>query len=151
MKKGMKALWLACLAAVLFSGPVAVVKADEGNDGAQQALQMKDKLGLTDEQVAKLKALIEAEKAEYGPLVKQQMADLKTLGEKVKAGAPDAELKPLLDKLESQRQAIENAKTSHIDKARAILNPTQQAKITLVIVARRLAVLKHLVDMKKGK
>jgi Spy/CpxP family protein refolding chaperone len=79
-----------------------------------------------------------------GPLVKQQLADLKTLGQKVKANAPDAELSSILDKMESQRQSIETVKSKYIGEAREILTPTQQAKVVLGVAMWKGAALKKL-------
>ena len=151
MKKLLKMSWMACLAVVLFTGSVVTVKAEgAGEDSvAGKAIKMKEKLGLTDEQVTKLKALVESERAIVGPMVKQQLADLKTLGVKTKAKAPDAELSPILDKLESGHRSLQSERNKYVDQARAILNPTQQAKITLYIAAKRLSILKHLYHGKK--
>jgi Spy/CpxP family protein refolding chaperone len=134
------------LTAALFLGSLGVAKAQEAPQasGAEKILQIKEKLGLSDEQVAKLKTMVQSEKAELAPMVKQQLADLKTLGEKVKANAPDAELSPILDKMEARRQNIESVKSKYIGEARTILTPTQQAKVVLGVAMWKGAALKKL-------
>jgi Spy/CpxP family protein refolding chaperone len=124
----------------LFLSSVLVVRADDdpkpGDQGGDAAgigviAKMKDKLGLTDDQVAKLKQLGESAKAEITPLWKQMGADLKALGEKVKAKAGDDVLKPLLDSINTDRQNLDAAKNKYIDQSRTILTPTQQAKMVI--------------------
>jgi Spy/CpxP family protein refolding chaperone len=144
MKKWMSRSVALLMMAVLFLLPGVRVFADDMDSGSAQALTMKDKLGLTDAQVTQLKALVAAEKAEYGPLVKQQLADLKVLGDQIKAKAPDDQVKTTMDRLENGRLAIAAAKTKYIGQAKAILNPTQQGKLLLAVVIVKLGALKKL-------
>lgn len=145
MKKNWMSRSLAVLMMViLFAVPGLPAFADDMDSGCAQALAMKDKLGLSEAQVAQLKTLVAAEKAEYGPLVKQQLADLKILGDQIKAKASDDQVKPTMDRLEAGRLSIEAAKTKYIGQAKAILNPTQQGKLLLAVVIVKLAALKKL-------
>ncbi len=96
-------------------------------------LGMKDKLGLTGDQTDKLQALSDNEKKEMKPLFDQAAADLKTLVDKVKAGAKDDEIKAVLDTLSGDRQNIETARKKYTDSVRDILTPTQQAKIVIAM------------------
>jgi Spy/CpxP family protein refolding chaperone len=140
------------ITALLF-GVSTVAKAQEPPPGVNAAkiLEIKEKLGLSDEQVAKLKTLLESEKAELTPLVKKQLADLKTLDEKVKANAPDDELDPILDNMETRRQNIESAKSKYIGQARAILTPTQQAKVVLAGAVLKVNAFQNISQRWRGK
>jgi Spy/CpxP family protein refolding chaperone len=132
------------IAALFSAWSAAMAQEPPQGSNAEKLLIIKDKLELSDDQVVQLKAMWNKEKAELAPLVKQQLADLKTLGEKVKAGAPDAELNPILDNMESRRQNIESVKSKYISQAREILTPTQQAKVVLGVAFWKGAALKKL-------
>jgi DNA repair exonuclease SbcCD ATPase subunit len=94
------------------------------------AAKWKDKLGLTDEQVDKLKAAMKARREAMEPLVKQMKGSMKKLQDQVKAKSADADIQAVLDELEQARQgmraAMEKFKTDT-----AFLSATQHAKMML--------------------
>lgn len=91
-------------------------------------VKMKEKLGLSDDQVIKIKAIFTDSKKTVEPLKKQHEADMKALKAKVKAGAADSELKLLLDALQLDNQKIMDARKTVMEQVKAILTPLQQAK-----------------------
>ncbi len=91
-------------------------------------VKMKEKLGLSDDQVTKIKAVFADSKKNIEPLKKQYEADLKSLKDKVKAGVADSELKILLDALQADDQKMMDARKNIMEQMKAILTPLQQAK-----------------------
>jgi Spy/CpxP family protein refolding chaperone len=140
MKRKMNGMSLGVLVLLLSFG-FAVLSYAEGpgagpgpmgrGDGAGFILKMKDKLGLTEDQVKQLQAVVESEKEEMGPLFEKISADRKALEDSLKAGAKDADLKVLLDNLEMDHQNIGTAGKRFRGQIRGILTPTQQAKIVV--------------------
>ncbi len=103
-------------------------KGFKGPDGSQRILRMKDKLGLTDDQVKKITVIFDVEKTGMKALLKQRGDDLKTLGEKVKTGAKDEELLPLITAVQTDNQNLMTEGKKDLDQVKEILTPTQQAK-----------------------
>jgi Spy/CpxP family protein refolding chaperone len=93
--------------------------------------RMKETLGLSDEQVSKLKALFESQRAEMKPIREKMMADMDTLRKKKEAKASDAELKTALDALSADRKSMQDLRQNQQEKFRGILTPEQQAKMAL--------------------
>ena len=151
MGKSLRILTAGLLILAIGLGPARQALAQEASEttGAAKALELKQKLGLTDDQVSKLQAISASEKAEYTPLIQKGLADLKLLSDKIKAGAPDSEISPIIDSIEANRQAIEGAKTKYIVQVRAVLNPTQQGKVALAVAAVKLSVLQKLMQKRK--
>lgn len=89
---------------------------------------MKKKLGLSDDQVSKIKAVYEDSKKNIEPLMKQKEADIKTLKDKVTASASDNDIKALLAAIQSDQQKIMDIRKAEMNKVKTILTPTQQAK-----------------------
>lgn len=106
----------------------------EGGPGVydgDRIIRMKDKLGLTEDQVNKIKALMESTGKNMEQLHKQVRDDMKALADKMDAKASDNELKSVLDNLNTDHQKIQDARKNVLEKMRAILTPTQQAKSIL--------------------
>jgi Spy/CpxP family protein refolding chaperone len=108
--------------------------------------KMKDKLKLSDDQVTQLKQAMENQKASAMPLMDDMKAQTKTLAQKVKAGASDDTLKPILDQLDQDRQSLDMGRQKTMASIRVILTPTQQAKAYLAMTWKRMEMKK---DMKK--
>jgi Spy/CpxP family protein refolding chaperone len=104
---------------------------EEGAMGMGRLDKMKEKLGLTDSQAAKVKDLFKQQRESNKPLRDQMKIDMDTLQQKVDAKASDSELKDLLDKLQKDRESVESARKKMVDGMRDILTPTQQAKMVL--------------------
>jgi len=92
------------------------------------------KMGLTEDQQKKLKALGE----KYGPQQKQLGEErrklVKELAQKVKAEAKDADLQATLDAMAKNRASVEALRDKREKESRAILTPAQQAKFVLRMV-----------------
>ena len=101
----------------------------EGN----RIVRIQEKLGLTDDQVKKIKAIGESTRKALEPLQKQQADDVKAIREKLNAGGTDADLKPLLEKLEADHKSIADARKAELDQIREILTPIQQAKAVVAL------------------
>jgi Spy/CpxP family protein refolding chaperone len=108
--------------------------------------KMKDKLKLSDDQVTQLKQAMANQKAAAMPLVDDMKTQTKTLAQKVKAGASDDTLKPILDQLDQDRQSLDAAHQKTMASIRVILTPTQQAKAYLAMTWKRMEIKK---DIKK--
>jgi len=151
-----KRIWLAALMAGTLVGSALTVFAQDsqppaGGDNGPQAGQdgghpgmgeggpqgmmnlhrMKDKLGLTDDQVAKLKTLFDSQREAGKPLMDQTKIDMDTLQQKVDTKASDVDLKKALDVLSGDRKAMEANRQKMEDQLRQILTPFQQAKWVL--------------------
>ena len=111
---------------------------------------MKEKLGLTDEQAAKMRDVWKSQQETMKSLRDQERVDMALLRQKVDAKASDSEMKAALDKLSADRKAIQEAQESMTKKMRSILTPTQQAKM-LLGTARRMEGMKGGMKDKKGK
>lgn len=134
--------------AVFFAGlflaaaPLSLRAEDEDHDGgkaphAMSAAKLKDKLGLTDDQVQKLDAAWKAQKEAAKPLHEQMKKDLAKLKDQVKNKAKDDEIKATLDSLAATRKSMQEAmEKTHAD-ADAILTPTQRAKMVLKMAHAR--------------
>src|SRR5271157_4931809 len=98
------------IAVLLSLGLTAMSYGDTGSKKemtwADRMIKMKDKLGLTDDQITKIRAQFDSSKAEFKTLGEKTRADMKIISEKLKAGAGDDVLKPLLDNLSTDRKNI---------------------------------------------
>ncbi len=163
MKRIINGLWMGSLIGILFVGTSWVVRAEEegsmmGNEkgGVNQVEKMKEKLGLSDSQASKLKDLFKKQREDMTPLRDQMKIDMDTLQQKVDMKAPDSEIKKLLDKLDADRKGMESGREKMKDQLRAILSPTQQAKLVLGMRSKGMEMMgkrtKHRKDrMNKGK
>jgi Spy/CpxP family protein refolding chaperone len=93
--------------------------------------RMKEKLGLSDGQVSKLKALFESHRAEMKPLQEKIKTDMDTLRKKKEAKASDTELKAALDALSADQKSMRDIRQKHQEQIRGILTSEQQAKMVL--------------------
>jgi len=139
MKKISNLMFAGCLAAVLFLnfGIASANKGPEGNGDKADHKEMnrlggmKEKLGLTDEQAAKMKDIWKSQQETMKSLRDQERVDMALLRQKVDAKASDSEIRTVLDKLSADRKAIQEAQESMTKKMKSILTPTQQAKMLL--------------------
>jgi len=107
---------------------------DEGKKawgGGKMMERMKAKLELTDEQVAKLKAINEAQMKAQTPLWEDLGKQMKELKELVDAKAPDAKLTAKIKGLKATRDKIEANRKKFEGQKEAVLTPMQQAKTAL--------------------
>lgn len=138
MKRTMCAVLMAGLAFSAFAvravaedaGPG--MESHEGNEGHEMsAAKLKDKLGLSDDQVTKLDAAWKSAKDAAKPYREQMKADLAKLKDQVKNKASDDEIKATLDDLDAAHKGAEGAMEKAKADSRSILTPTQQAKMAL--------------------
>lgn len=136
----MKYLTSALLIAGLLAGPSSATKLHaekdqpEGMDDSAQSERhekMLKKLGLSDEQMEKMKAAAKAHRETIKPLRKEMRADMKKLREQIKNRAGDAAVAATLGKLELTRKAIQAENEKMKAATDELLTPTQQAKMLL--------------------
>lgn len=129
------------LAGVLISTPLTLVQANDPADHGMDQMEhkehgwepgdMKKELGLTDDQVSKLKAIRESQKAAIKPLRdKQQELNQKLQGQ-VKNKASEADIQATLNEIRSNRKAMTDQIQQFHQQKEAILTPTQQAQIAV--------------------
>jgi len=140
----MKRLVLAALAAALLTGTGAIVARAHDDDGPESehagppmmGEKMKEKLGLTDDQAAKLKDAMKAHGEAMKPLHEKMHGLLKKLHEQVEEKASDADLKATLDELKAQRKTVMAEEETFHGTLAGFLTPTQQAKMVLGMMHR---------------
>jgi len=98
--------------------------------------RMKEKLGLTDDQAAKVKELFKRLGEETKPLREQAKIDMDTLRLKVDSKAPDSEIKKILEALTLDRKKMEEGRKKLQDQLALILTPTQRAKMIMRLEER---------------
>jgi Spy/CpxP family protein refolding chaperone len=106
---------------------------DYGDWGKDRIEHLKDKLGLTDDQAAKLKEAFKKQMEANKPLRDQEKIDMDTLQQKVDTKASDSDIKDALDKLSADHKSMQTAQDNSMDKIREILTPIQQAKWVLTM------------------
>jgi Spy/CpxP family protein refolding chaperone len=139
MKNVLKGLWVGSLAVSLLAGFALAVRAEDDKPmmgGPGRIERMKEKLGLSDDQVTKIKDLFKKKGQENKPLRDQVKIDMDTLQQKVDSKASDGEIKKVLDALSADRQKLESARREIEDQLKTILTPTQQAKFVLSMKER---------------
>lgn len=132
----MKRFICAALAAGLLAGPLAArARAEEAGkkneDAERMENKMKERLGLSDDQAAKLKAAWEAEKAAVKPLREQAKEGERKLEEQVRGLASDKDIQATLDQLDAGRKAMMAERQKVESTLASVLKPSQRAKMRL--------------------
>lgn len=136
----MKYISSALLVAGLITGPASTAslhaekeQQEDMGDSAQSERheKMLKKLGLSDEQMEKMKAATKTHMETIKPLRKELRADMKKLREQIKNRAGDAAVAATLGKLELTRKAIQAENEKMKAATVELLTPTQQAKMLL--------------------
>src|SRR5262249_15361144 len=91
----------------------------------------KEKLGLTDDQVAKLKSAMKARREAAEPLRKQLKADMEKLRGQIKSKNGDSDVQATLDHIDATHKAILAEREKFMTNVRTFLTPTQRAKMLL--------------------
>jgi Spy/CpxP family protein refolding chaperone len=131
----MKRIICAVIAAgLLLAGPLAArARAEEGEGHERMEKMLKERLGITDDQAAKLKAAREAEKAAVKPLREQAKEARRKLEEQVRGLASDKEIQATLDQLDAGRKAMMAEHQKLESAVAAALKPYQRAKLRLLM------------------
>lgn len=138
----MKKIICAVIAAGLFAaGPFAVrARAEDGGhdeggraERAGHMEKMKERLGLTDDQAAKLKAAWKAEKDASEELREKSKQASHKLEEEVRDLASEKEIQATLDQLDANRKAMMAERQKLEASFAAILRPSQRAKMRLMM------------------
>lgn len=143
----MKRFVLAALAAALLVPGASLARAQDEGPGPEHAgpppemnekmaAKMKEKLGLSDDQSAKLKDAMKAHRDAMKPLMDKTRGLLKKLHDQVEAKASDADVKATLDSLKDSHKAVAAEQESFHEKVAGFLSPTQQAKLVLGMFRR---------------
>jgi Spy/CpxP family protein refolding chaperone len=104
--------------------------------------KMKETLGLSDTQVASIKAIQDGSWKNIEPLRKQTRIDLENLKAQVKTGAPDKDLTASIDALQADRKKMMEARKASMEQVKAILTPLQQAK-AMIAMSERMGKRQH--------
>jgi Spy/CpxP family protein refolding chaperone len=130
MKRAIQALALATLTILPLAGGAA--EAGEAGKPAtvagHQPKGLMEAMGLSEAQREQLKAAREKHEGIAKPLRAKRKDLLEKLEAAVKAKAPDAEIKPLIDELAATQRAIQAENDAFNEARRGILTPTQAAK-----------------------
>jgi Spy/CpxP family protein refolding chaperone len=136
----MKGIICAVIAAGLLAASPFAGRAraeEEGKSGGKRAehmeKMMKERLGLSDDQAAKLKAAWEAEKTASKALREQAKEANRKLEEEVRGLASDKEIQATLDQLDAGRKAMAAEHQKLESSVASILKPYQRAKLRLLM------------------
>ena len=102
-------------------------------DPSQAFDELKDQLGLSSGQEAKLKAIGDDAQSKAAGHMKAMMALIKTLDGQVRAKATDADLQASLDKIKAEHKALQADRDAAMDQREAVLTPQQAAKFVLAL------------------
>ena len=105
---------------------------EEGHHGGMRA-KFKEKLGLTDEQESKLKALRRAHREASESAKNDLQAAMRKLGDQLEDKASEKDLSATLDKIKAGRRALRDAQDKFEADAAAVLTPTQRAKMVVAM------------------
>jgi len=93
--------------------------------------KLQKKLGLSDEQTAKIDGLIQSKKGTIKPLREKQMGLVKKLQQQVDQKASDSDIQATLADLKANRNVMRDQMEQFQSQMQDILTPTQQAKMFL--------------------
>jgi Spy/CpxP family protein refolding chaperone len=105
--------------------------------GEEGRWNLKETLGLTDEQAKKMDSIKEAKKAEIEPLREKIRALSDKLKSQLDAKASDSDLKATLEDIRSTHESMAAALKKFHGQMKDILTPTQQAKMTVKMMEFR--------------
>ena len=105
-------------------------------DHEMSAEKLKEKLGLSDEQVGKLKDARKAHEEAVKPLREQMKKGMEKLRDQVKNKAADGDIQATLDELAQGRKSMQGAQEKFQADLKSILSPTQRAKMLLGAMRR---------------
>jgi Spy/CpxP family protein refolding chaperone len=111
--------------------------------------KLKDKLGLTDDQVTQMKDLFRTQMAAGKTIQDQMKLDIDTLQQKVDAKASVAELQKSLDALAADRKAMQASRENMETQVNKILTTVQQAKLILGMQNRGGQFMQRLMNRRK--
>jgi Spy/CpxP family protein refolding chaperone len=135
--------WFAAGSLVLALAASPVLKADEDKGEGQEkgggmhegmGAKMKEKLDLSDAQADKFKETMKAHWEALKPINEEAKGDIDKLRDEVKSKASDSEIKATLAALETSDESRRAEEMKYRNELKGILNPTQQAKVTLWFV-----------------
>ncbi|MFI5362468.1 MAG: Spy/CpxP family protein refolding chaperone [Elusimicrobiota bacterium] len=108
-------------------------KMKKGERGEHAERMLTERLGLSDDQAAKLKAAFEGQKkAEQGLREQSKQAERK-LEEEVRGLASDKDIQATLDQLDANRKAMAEEHQKFESSVASILKPYQRAKMRLMM------------------
>jgi Spy/CpxP family protein refolding chaperone len=139
----MKRIICAVIAAGLLAAGAVRARADEGKEGKDGGRRgervekmMKERLGLSDDQVAKLKTAWKAEKETMKTLREQSKETARKLEDEVRDLASEKEIQATLDQLDANRKSMTAEHQKLEASVASILRPSQRAKMRLLMARR---------------
>ena len=106
-------------------------KGGEGHEGQGPMGRMAEKLGLSEDQKTKLKALHEKQAESWKALGEEMRASIKALKAGVDGGAKDSELVKLMGAVEASKAKMRAQEDKSVQDMKKILTVPQQAKAAL--------------------
>jgi len=130
---------------LLCAPPRAAADATQQPSSSAQAEQkadkhlekMKKKLGLTDEQAAKLKEVWKEKRESVKPARERLKKALEQLRAQVDKKASEADIQASLDEVRASRKELQARREKAMERMDAILTPTQRAKLLLHAMKKR--------------
>lgn len=98
--------------------------------------KMKEKLGLSEDQVKKLEAAKKARQEASKPLHEEIKKNMEKLRDQLKNKAGDKEIQVTLDQLEKSRAAMEAVNEKFKSETASFLTPTQRAQMLVGMMGR---------------
>lgn len=106
--------------------------------GAAPVSALKQTLGLTDDQVDKLRQLQKSQRTAMEPLAKQMAEKQRALHQAMREGTAEQAGKTALAEIETVRKQMATARAANRTQAVALLNPAQKQKLQALEEAAKL-------------
>jgi len=111
----------------------AMIRAEEHGGGEAKLERMREKLGISEEQAAKLKAARRAKRDASEASRTEMKAAMRKLSDQLEDKASDKDIAATLDKIASARKAQRAEMEKFEAGISAILTPTQRAKMLVAM------------------
>ena len=105
----------------------------KGDTGKFMMDRMKERLGLSDDQVAKLKPLFISFRSNVSIVMKDKVKNEMDLRDELFIGGSDKDIKPLLDNVYADQAKMADIRKGFFESVKTILSPTQQAKCLMMM------------------
>ncbi len=121
------------LGAMLLGAPALRADHHEGKSEGDMIPGMKEKMGMSDAQMEKVKAARKAHMEAMKPLREKMKADMDTLKGLVDKKGSDAKLKTSISAVKEDYKAIQDQQKKHHEAMQEFMTPMQQAKAILMM------------------
>jgi Spy/CpxP family protein refolding chaperone len=121
-------------------GPEGAAMGEGGEGGSEPSGQLRawqEKLGLSDDQVARIKAVRAAHRRASRELAGKVRRDVQNLRDMVESGSSDSELSAAISTLKQDREAQRREREALSDDLGAVFTPAQDARYILEMSGRQ--------------